>query len=120
MTEKIQRWVKNTIESAQYTIAKFQENLAVNPAYAFEWSDGAFRAAADIKIAHFVQGFLDAEVPEGTTDEARVEHLRKYATRQVMNGARSPKRSTSPCTNLLEQDELAAWANLLERMERLS
>ena len=99
----------STKKYAEGRIAKFQEKLADDPAYAFSWADGAMSAAAEAKVCEFVLAVLENE-------EVTVEHVRKEATAMTMRAARYPASSSSEVSNAMERKIGAAWAELLDRL----
>ena len=99
----------STKKYAEGRIAKFQEKLADDPAYAFSWADGAMSAAAEAKVCEFVLAVLENE-------EVTVEHVRKEATAMTMRAARYPASSSSEVSNAMERKIGAAWAKLLDRL----
>jgi hypothetical protein len=96
-------------EDNRKDLAKFQENLAVNPAYAFEWADKPIAAAAHLSVFTQVIEAIDNDTP--------LDKIAKYAESQMRCAARYPSKSTSVCTNEVAQFKLAAWADVLEMIE---
>lgn len=112
--ERLAEYLENRLDEAHRELEKFKERLASSPPYAFEWSMDGFRAAARIKVmTHLLDVLRDPEAVD--TGESPV-YTRVYETalEQVLRGARHPTRSTSPTANLMEQEELAAWADVVE------
>ncbi len=112
----MRRRIQNALESAAHELAHFAERLSQNPLYAFEWSDDAFKAAAEQDVALTLQKFLD-----GGEDVAPAfvgyEPAIAYARRMALQGARSPKHSTSQPSNLCEQYKTAAFATYADAAE---
>lgn len=98
------------LESAQAELTSFTEALANDPAHAMKWSDKAFIAAANVRMSKEVLHALDAQ---GVT----VEQIRQHAQGIVARAARYPERSSSPSHNLMAQEQAAAWARLLDRLD---
>lgn len=99
------------VKSANDTLAKFQQKLADDPAYAFSWASDAMTAAAKLKVANVVLASIE-KFPELT-----IEMVRKEAATQMRRAARYPARSTSPVSNVMEQEIGAAWAELFDTLE---
>jgi hypothetical protein len=99
-------------ENASATIASFTESVAKNPAYAFEWSDGAFKAAAMLDVV--------ARLEHGR-DESNMSYADLYAhfRKDVMRNARHASHSTSMPSNLMNEYKLAAQAEVVELLEGL-
>ena len=73
---------------------------------AFEWADSAAEAAASVKVARRVLAWYEtAKDVDRVLDEVRSA---------VWTAARSPKHSTSQLSNLMAQNELAAYAAVLD------
>lgn len=98
------------IAEAQGTLDKFTADFAKNPAYAFQWSDAAFRAAARLEITKRVLVWLQ----EGADLPQVIQEL----NRQVRFNCRNPSHSTSTTHNLIEQCKLAELADVVEDLER--
>jgi hypothetical protein len=120
--EQILVRLNTTIDAADVAIEKFSENLARNPAYAFEWGDAAVRAAGAKQVfARALRVF--EEIAKFPLDTAKAEALADYRTetlRDVLRGAASSSRSTSSLSNDVERATLAAYAELLGILEDYS
>jgi hypothetical protein len=97
----------NIIEESQYVLDDFTEGFAKDPAYALSWGNGAFKAAARIRVAKELAKAFENE-------NAEVLKVRAYLTDRVVGRAKYPPQSTSPTANLMEQYEVAAYAEALE------
>jgi len=86
-------------------VGKFAAELEVNPAYAFEWADGAMESAAVASVDREFLAWYKAKGPDAAYD---------YANRKALGMARSPSRSTSPSHNTMALYYTAAWAKLVE------
>lgn len=101
----LERRINSEIKSAQATIEKFKADMAKNgAAYAFSWGDGAMRAAAALSVWYQIQN----NIGEGSN----LRLLRDIAEQNVLQAARYPQKSTSDCSNLIEQYGLSAWAEV--------
>lgn len=101
--------LKSQIKSAEAAIAKWQEGLADNPAYAFSWSAGAFKAAAQLEVLRPVVAAIE--------NGAKLEDVVKHVNGKVLHAARYPERSTSVQSNVLSQDRGEVWAELAEQLQ---
>ena len=96
-------------ESCQARLDKFAVKFAEDPAYALSWGTEAFQAASSLRVLKQVIGALNEE---GTLD-----NIRSTLTDRVMHKAKYPPQSTSPTSNLIEQYELAACAEILSDLQ---
>jgi hypothetical protein len=92
-------------------IAKFQDELIKDPAYALSWSNGAFQSAARLRVAKMMA--------DAFTDGWTVQDARDTLMDRVMHKSKYPAQSTSPTSNLIEQYELAAYAEFLGDLKHL-
>lgn len=95
------------IASGEDTIDKFKEKLTANPAYAFEWAQGAIEAAAKLDVAIRLQGIL-------THENGGFDAVMKNALREALRGARNPSHSTSTVSNLVDEAKTAAYAEIAD------
>lgn len=109
--QEMVKYFNKQIEIAEATVQKFQNGLAENPAYAMEYSDSAFTAAARIRIYGEVVRALE------NTKVVSVKMVYDYSLDRVKSGALHPQKSTSMASNLYKQEELAAWAKVCEELE---
>jgi hypothetical protein len=99
---------------AQYetaTIDRFKKELDKDPAYALSWGGGVFAAAAKLRV---INQIINALEDERTTTEDIKDHLMGH----IMHKSRYPAQSTSPTSNLIEQYELAACAEIVGNLPR--
>jgi hypothetical protein len=114
--EKLSWLVDDLERSAEYNLKKFQESFEKNPAYAFEWSAGAFDAAAEKQVAAIIKDVLS---PDKEASEAeRAEWILREALDRAMRGARNPARSTSAQSNEMEKSIASVWAKVYDKVER--
>lgn len=101
----LERRINSEIKSAKEKIEKFKAELSErSPAYAFSWADSAMRAAAALDV--WFQ--LKNNIGEGSN----IRLIRDIAEQNVLQAARYPQKSTSDCSNLIEQYKLSAWAEV--------
>ena len=108
-TERLLFRFNSQAESCQARLDKFVSKFAEDPAYALSWGTEAFQAAASLRVLKQVIGALNEE---GTLD-----NIRSTLTDRVMHKAKYPPQSTSPTSNLIEQYELAAYAEILSDLQ---
>ncbi len=109
---KIAERFQTRVNDAREMIADFAQKVLDTPAYALEWSNSAFTAAAQREVFGQVLAGLENEMP--------VEELRGIAQREINRRARNPSHSTSQPSNLLDEQRLQAWAEALELLEEPS
>lgn len=96
------------IKALKTEIAKFTSKFAEDPAYALEWGDGIFQAAASLRI---YSSALDALTH--TDSKATLETLTEHAHREMVRLIRI-NRSTSQAGNMMEYAAAVAWRDLWE------
>jgi hypothetical protein len=111
--KRLVEYLKNRKANDDVQIAHFREQLAENPAHAFEWSLESIEAAARIRVYTYVMKLLE----EYAASETTLEKLHDWAAEEVRRRSHNPKRSTSPVSNLIDQEVTAAWAGFLETVE---
>ncbi len=79
-----------------------------NPANAFEWSGGAFAAAAKLSVYGRIEAFFE----RGLSHEEIIDIYNEEAMRR----AGSTTHSTSPTSNLMEDEIRVAYANVSRRV----
>jgi hypothetical protein len=114
--------LRSKIEKERDVIASFTKSLAEDPSHAFEWSKNSFTAAARLKV--YDQAHKAITQSRGTPELYRkksdgtafntLDNLIEFSQKEVNRRASSPSHSSSPTTNLMEQEYLAAWADILE------
>jgi len=102
ITKRFQR----DLVGVQAEIAEFTAKMAVDAAYTLSWGTSVFQAAAKERVLKQVLNAIEQgdDVVAIITD--RVIHKAKY-----------PAQSTSPTSNLIEQYELAALAEVLSAIK---
>ena len=117
LVERLIRLTDQKIESANEVIAKWRdESLALNPHYAFDWSDRCFTAAAELQLFSRFKHGLDHLAEQDSPDYAQYASKSLIALREEMirlaKGASN--NSTSPTRNLLEACTLSVTASILD------
>ena len=100
--------LESTIEGCEASIRKFAEKLINDPAYTLSWGTDSFKTAAELKVYK--------QVLNAFNDGATLEQVKSSLMDRVLNKAKYPAQSTSPCSNLMETYELAAYAELVSDM----
>lgn len=97
------------LEQAQSDILEFVGKVQHDAAYALSWSNSVFSVAAKERVYKQVLNSIN----EGTD----VDTIIGGVTDRVLHKAKYPAQSTSPTSNLIEQYELAAWAEVLSDLQ---
>lgn len=106
------RWIEEAREQSARTIIRFTQKLAEDPSYAFEgYGDEAMNAAAKSAVAERLASVLEHE-------KGGLEATINHAHDEMFSGARTPSRSTSPTTNLMQQLRMKEYADFLDRVAR--
>jgi len=97
------------INEAQKCINRFKSELEKNPATAFQWSEDAMQAAAELQVWMEIEKYRQ----NGATAERLVELSKKEALR----GARRTSTSSNATINLMNRFRTAAFAKVAEELE---
>ena len=92
--------------SVQADIAEFTQKMAVDAAYTLSWGTSVFQAAAKERVLKQVL----ASIEQG-------DDIVSMVTDRVLSKAKYPAQSSSPTSNLIEQYELAALAEVLSAIK---
>lgn len=110
MTDLITRFTKRLqqdIASADDSRDRFIERLMGDASYALSWSRDEFKTQAKGSVAREILNRL-------LKDNRPLEAIYKYSVDQALRVAKFPPQSTSPTSNLMEQNMGAAWADIAE------
>ena len=107
---KFTRHITEGITSAAFKIAKWQDQLGTDAAYAFQWANDAMQAAARLDLFKKIDMAFNVE---GCTLDVIKKEMQSIVTR----AAKYPPRSTSPMSNEMEILKAQVAAELLETME---
>jgi len=99
--------LESNIKACKESAQAFAEKFLKDPAYTLSWGTGAFENAAKLKVYDMVYTALTAETP------CSIQAVKDTLMDRVLHKSKYPPQSTSPCSNLMEQYELAAYAKLL-------
>jgi hypothetical protein len=110
MTAKLLKRFQNQAESCQASLDKFAADFAKDPAYTLSWGNEAFAKAARLRVLKQII----AAIEDGT---ATTENIRSTMMDRVLHKSKYPAQSTSPTSNLIEQYELAACADILSDLQ---
>jgi hypothetical protein len=92
-------------------IERLKRELDKDPAYALSWGTDAFAAAAKLRVLRQLIAVL-------ADDTATVEDIRAELTARVLRKSQYLAHSSSQTSNLIEQYELVANAELLNDLPR--
>ena len=110
MSAKLLKRFQSHAQSAQAQLDKFMADFHKDPAYALIWSTDTFKHAAQLRVYKQIIAALE----EG---HANVDNIRATMMDRVLHKSKYPAQSTSPTSNLIEQYELAACAEILSDLQ---
>jgi hypothetical protein len=110
MSDKLLKRFQSQIAQCQAGLDKFSAELTKDPAHALSWSLGAFEKAAKLKVLQQIAFSL----AEGHGD---LDNIRSTLMDRVLHRSKYPPQSTSPTSNLMEQYELSACAEILSDLQ---
>ena len=113
LTKRFQR----ELDKAQSEVAAFVGKVQHDAAYALSWSNSVFHAAAKERVYKQVIASIKDSVSED--GELDLSNIIGMVTDRVLHKAKYPAQSTSPTSNLIEQYELATWADILSDLNSL-
>lgn len=119
LMENLADFLLERIDESRAAIARLAADLKVGvdgdatPHYVFTWMDKAFYHAARL---HAYQPILELVLQD--PGQFGTEWLRQRAGERALFLARSPRRSTSTCSNFLEQNLCQVWAELADDLRR--
>ncbi len=94
---------------AEKDIASFKKRLDEDPANAFEWSDGAFKAAAKMEVSRRILHWIDWS--SKTASDFRVGDLHAWIVKQAIEVGSSGGSSTSQPSNIIKMYVKEVWAS---------
>lgn len=109
MTTQLIARFQRKIDLCTASIEKFKTKLDEDPAHALSWGTDAFQNAAELRVLKQVVHCLQ--------DGATKESIQSFLMDRVLYRSRYPAHSTSPTSNLIDQYELAACAELLSDLK---
>jgi hypothetical protein len=110
VSDKLLKRFQSQIAMCQESLDKFAADFAKDPAYALSWGTGAFEKAAKLRVLQQIAHAL----AEGN---GNLENIRSTMMDRVLHKSKYPAQSTSPTSNLIEQYELAACAEILSDLQ---
>jgi hypothetical protein len=110
MSAKLLARFQSQADGVQAKLDKFMVDFHSDPAYALSWSNDTFSAAAKLRVLKQIIAALD----DGT---ATLDNIRETMMDRVLHRSKYPPQSTSPTSNLIEQYELSACAEILSDLK---
>jgi hypothetical protein len=115
------------MNQASTAVTKFKADLETGLVSALAWSQPVFTAVAKLEVFTTVWRALTSEAGEAqlwreTTNPPgnrynTLERASEQARKEVIRRAQIPTRSTNQTSNLMEQEFLSAWAEVVEIIE---
>lgn len=118
----LKSFLEQKVQHSKRNLEKFKADLEKDPVHAFTWADATMASTAYGLVAErFLNSIKRAEEnPEGAVSRTDpFEHIRTYATKQVLTMGRFSSQSTSVGSNKMQREELAAYADLVAEMETM-
>jgi len=103
------RWASDVLMQHKAITAKFTKDLEDDPVHALSWSLNYFNHAGNYTVAQQLKGLFDGG--------ASVDGMINVLSRDMRNKASYPARSTSPTSNLVEQEHLRALTTVLSYLD---
>jgi hypothetical protein len=113
MSTTLLKRFQNQVDSCQSRLDKFTEEFAKDPAYALSWGNETFAAAAKMRVLKQIVNALE-------DGNGNLENIRSTMMDRVLHKSKYPAQSTSPTSNLIEQYELAACAEILSDLQYIT
>jgi hypothetical protein len=111
---RMRRYADRKNAEAQAVLDKFKTRFDENPLDAFEWADDAMAAAA----TQYAMSSVIWRLNERSTDEDGGASMVYAAVLELtVQGAQSPRRSTSPVSNIQHVNVTAAYAQFVREFE---
>jgi hypothetical protein len=110
MTAKLLQRFQRQADAAQARLDKFAEDFAKDPAHALSWGLDSFKNAAELRVLKQIIAALE----DGT---ATIDDIRATMMDRILHRSKYPPQSTSPTSNLIEQYELAACAEIFSDLK---
>lgn len=107
---------QNTVDRATEILAEKAKGLVDNPAHTMTWGESIFSAAATVDVyAPLIRTATETR-DEGQDVDAYFDAILGGIIERVLRMSASPKRSTSACANLFEQERLKVYAELADKL----
>ena len=102
--------LQTTVKSSGAELEKFTNRFSENPIYAFEWSTGAFAAAAEKHVAMTILAWFENWPREGKDEATVLREVYGSIMDTALSAASRVEGSSSKTCNLVKDYERAAWA----------
>lgn len=107
---------ERTVEQAKETLTQKAASLVEAPEHTMTWGESIFTAAATVDVYGPLVRTATETRDEGKDADAYFEAILNGIVERVLRMAASPKRSTSACANLMEQERLRVYAELADKL----
>lgn len=108
------------LDDDKEAIRKFAAELVENPMRAFEWASGKIKIAGEIEVyTEAIQWLTQPINGQDKSAADRLNYLKGLAQGRALDGAESPKESTSMVSVLTSNAVTAAWARLAQQLNRM-
>lgn len=108
--ESLKSFLKTGVDTANQYMMKFQIKLKENPARAFGDSITAIHQSTKLELYSYILDNIK------NNDKLTIEDIKEYYLSELITCGRMPTRSTSPMSNLVDEERTVAIACLLEEL----
>lgn len=116
---KLPAYLQSAIANCDIALARFQERFAGNPGDALSWGGDAFQAAARRTQQEGLLRFITSDRALVMDDVELMELIKSYCMDELIRRASSSSRSTSPTSNLMEDETRVAAVKVWEVVQHL-
>ncbi len=118
---KLRKQLSQNIRGDKADLKEWTVKLIQRPGHSMSFGMGAVYWAARIEVCQWVIEAIDT-MPRGKAEFAmspaeRLAAVESTCYGKIRAGAGNPARSTSPMSNLMDQERTVAWAEILDMIE---
>jgi Mg-chelatase subunit ChlD len=113
MSSKLLVRFQREAQGVQDRLDKFKVEFDKDPAHALTWANDTFANAAKLRILKQIIVALE----DGSAD---VDNIRNTMMDRILHRSKYPAQSTSPTSNLIEQYELSACADIFSDLQYIN
>jgi hypothetical protein len=107
---------ERTVAQAKETLTQKAASLVERPEHTMTWGESIFFAAAIVDVYEPLIRTATETRDEGKDTDAYFNAILNGIVERIIRKSASPKRSTSACANLMDQEILRAYAELAEML----
>lgn len=115
--EALKRTLKRQLATDVRRVEAFKAFVERDARQALKESQEVFRAAARSEAFATVIAYADRGISGEVPADDAVQHIQAFCFDRMKTGAKFPQFSTSPCSNMIEAYDTAAYAEAGEELE---